>query len=369
MCARAAARSRLDLCTRCCGACTRRAACASCIDSARRSIACCRSARSKAFRDAAALLLEHRERGRILVIGDFDADGATSTALVVRALRAWGFASVDFLVPNRFEFGYGLTPEIVALAATRRPRSSSPWTTAFRARRASQRRASAGIDVLITDHHLPGSAAAAGERHRESESRREPFRQPGTGRRRRRVLRDGGVAAACSTRRGLLPAGRTERRGVPGSRRARHRGGRRAAGCEQSRAGRAGAAAHPRRPLRGGHSRAAARWPGAARDDLTAADLAFGVAPRLNAAGRIDDMSIGIQCLLADDAPAADRAGRAPRSAEPGAARDRSAHAGRSARGRARAARSAVPTRFNAAACASIDESGIRASSGSSRAA
>ncbi len=66
--------------------------------------------------------MKHRENGRILVVGDFDADGATSTALVLRALRAWGFPSVDFLVPNRFEFGYGLTPEIVALAATRRSR-------------------------------------------------------------------------------------------------------------------------------------------------------------------------------------------------------------------------------------------------------
>ena len=70
---------------------------------------------------AVDLLLEHRANGKILVVGDFDADGATSTALMVRALSAWGFASVDFLVPNRFEFGYGLTPEIVALAATRSP--------------------------------------------------------------------------------------------------------------------------------------------------------------------------------------------------------------------------------------------------------
>src|SRR4051812_258127 len=69
---------------------------------------------------AVRLILEHRER-RILVVGDFDADGATSTALIVRCLRAWGFASVDFLVPNRFEFGYGLTPEIVGIAAERRP--------------------------------------------------------------------------------------------------------------------------------------------------------------------------------------------------------------------------------------------------------
>ena len=69
---------------------------------------------------AVDLLLQHRT-GRVLIVGDFDADGATSTALMVRALKGWGFASVDFLVPNRFEFGYGLTPEIVTLAATRQP--------------------------------------------------------------------------------------------------------------------------------------------------------------------------------------------------------------------------------------------------------
>ncbi len=68
---------------------------------------------------ATRLLAAHRSAGRVLVVGDFDADGATSTALVVRALRAMHFAHVDFLVPNRFRFGYGLTPEIVALAAER----------------------------------------------------------------------------------------------------------------------------------------------------------------------------------------------------------------------------------------------------------
>ena len=81
---------------------------------------------------AARLLLQHA-RGRVLVIGDFDADGATSTALMLRALRACGFAAVDFLVPNRFDYGYGLTPEIVAIAAERAPTLSSPSTTASRA--------------------------------------------------------------------------------------------------------------------------------------------------------------------------------------------------------------------------------------------
>ena len=92
---------------------------------------------------------------RILIVGDYDADGATATALGMRALAAFG-ARVDFLVPNRFEYGYGLTPEIVELAAERKPDlivtvdngiASVEGVNAARAR---------GIDILITDHHLPG---------------------------------------------------------------------------------------------------------------------------------------------------------------------------------------------------------------------
>jgi len=94
---------------------------------------------------------------RILIVADYDADGATACAVGVRGLRAFG-ARVDFLVPNRFEYGYGLTPEIVALAATREPRllitvdngiASVDGVAAANAR---------GIDVVVTDHHLPGPA-------------------------------------------------------------------------------------------------------------------------------------------------------------------------------------------------------------------
>ena len=95
-------------------------------------------------------------RQRILIVGDFDADGATSTALVVSVLREFGAAQVDFLVPNRFEFGYGLTPEIVALAGQSSPDliitvdngiSSIAGVAAARER---------GIATLVTDHHLAG---------------------------------------------------------------------------------------------------------------------------------------------------------------------------------------------------------------------
>src|SRR5207244_7328286 len=106
---------------------------------------------------AVELLLRHRTAGRVLISGDYDADGATSSALMVRALRSFGFAAVDFLVPNRFQFGYGLSSGIVSLAAARAPTlivtvdngiSSNAGVAAARSR---------GIDVLITDHHLPGA--------------------------------------------------------------------------------------------------------------------------------------------------------------------------------------------------------------------
>lgn len=92
----------------------------------------------------------------ILIVGDFDADGATSTALFMRALKSFGYLNASYLVPNRFEFGYGLTPEIVEVAADSSPSliitvdngiSSIEGVAAAKAK---------GIDVLVTDHHLPG---------------------------------------------------------------------------------------------------------------------------------------------------------------------------------------------------------------------
>jgi single-stranded-DNA-specific exonuclease len=252
---------------------------------------------------AAALIIEHRVSGRVLIVGDFDADGATSTALVVRALRAWGFASVDFLVPNRFEFGYGLTPEIVALAAERRPTlivtvdngiSSAAGVNDARAR---------GIDVLITDHHLPGAELP----------RANVIVNPNLGASQfgSRALAGVGVAfyVMAAVRRLLDQAGTTPP-GAPGpaefldlvalgtvadvvpldvNNRVLV-----AQGLRRIRAGRCAAGI-----------RALLEVSGRTGCELTAADLAFSVAPRLNAAGRLDDMTIGIQCLLADDVTSA----------------------------------------------------------------
>jgi single-stranded-DNA-specific exonuclease len=253
---------------------------------------------------AAELLLEHRAAGRVLVIGDFDADGATSSALVVRALRSCGFAAVDFLVPNRFQFGYGLTPEIVALAAARRPSlivtvdngiSSNAGVAAARER---------GIEVLITDHHLPGAQLPCANvivNPNLGGSRFGSRALAGVGvafyvmAAVRRLLEGRGLVdpaapgvaelldlVALGTIADVVPLDANNRVLV-------------AQGLRRIRAGRC---------VPGIRALLALAGRGA---DLTAADLAFGVAPRLNAAGRIDDMSIGIQCLLADDEPGAQR--------------------------------------------------------------
>lgn len=248
--------------------------------------------------EAVELLLRHR-RGRVTIIGDFDADGATSSALMVRALRSFGFADVDFLVPNRFEFGYGLTPEIVALSAQRSPSlivtvdngvSSHAGVAAARAR---------GIDVLITDHHLPGAQLPQANvivNPNLTGSRFGSRSLAGVGvafyvmaALKRRLDEAAGTAAAAGgvvqlldlvalgTVADVVPLDVNNRILV-------------SQGLRRIRAGRCVPGIRALLEL-------------AARplENLTAADLAFGVAPRLNAAGRIDDMSIGIRCLLTDD--------------------------------------------------------------------
>ncbi|WP_131779720.1 single-stranded-DNA-specific exonuclease RecJ [Legionella bozemanae] len=99
-----------------------------------------------------------REQHRILVIGDFDADGATSTALAITALRAMGAQFIDYLVPNRFEFGYGLTPQIVEVASKWKPRLIITVDNGIASIEGVEKANQLNIDVLITDHHLPAEA-------------------------------------------------------------------------------------------------------------------------------------------------------------------------------------------------------------------
>ena len=112
--------------------------------------------------DAAAERLSRaiRARERIVIVADYDADGATACAVGVRGLRMMG-ADIGFIVPNRFEFGYGLTPEIVALAAQMQPRLLVTVDNGIASVDGVAAATARGIDVLITDHHLPGAALPA----------------------------------------------------------------------------------------------------------------------------------------------------------------------------------------------------------------
>ncbi|MCW5590124.1 MAG: single-stranded-DNA-specific exonuclease RecJ [Legionellales bacterium] len=101
----------------------------------------------------AASLIQQKH---FLIIGDFDADGATSTTLAVLALRAFGAKQVNYLVPNRFEYGYGLTPEIVVEAAKLKPDVIITVDNGIASVAGVAKANDYGIDVIITDHHLPG---------------------------------------------------------------------------------------------------------------------------------------------------------------------------------------------------------------------
>jgi len=248
---------------------------------------------------AACLLAEHRTHGRVLVVGDFDADGATSSALVVRALRTVGFQHVDFLVPNRFNFGYGLTPEIVALAAERRPSLIVTVDNGVSSIEGADAARALGIALLVTDHHLPGAVlpnAAVIVNPNLPGSRFGSPNLAGVGvafyvivaLARQLALPDFKAAdlldlVALGTVADVVPLDRNNRILVE----------------------------HGLRRIRAGRCvpgiRALLEQAGKRLDQLTAADLAFTVGPRLNAAGRLTDMSIGIACLLTDDVAEAAR--------------------------------------------------------------
>jgi single-stranded-DNA-specific exonuclease len=241
---------------------------------------------------ATRLLAAHRSAGRVLVIGDFDADGATSTALVVRALRAMHFAHVDFLVPNRFRFGYGLTPEIVALAAGRAPSLIVTVDNGISSVAGVDAARDIGVPVLVTDHHLPGAVLPRAEVIVNPNLAGSQFASPALagvgvafylvaalakalGEERCRVA-DLLDLVALGTVADMVPLDRNNRILV-------------SQGIKRIRAGRCVAGI-----------RALVESAGRRQDALTAADLGFAVAPRLNAAGRLTDMSVGIACLLAD---------------------------------------------------------------------
>ncbi|HSG93387.1 MAG TPA: single-stranded-DNA-specific exonuclease RecJ [Methylotenera sp.] len=249
-------------------------------------------------REMAKLLADAiQSNKKLLVIGDYDADGATATAVAVKGLRTFG-ADVGFLVPNRFEYGYGLTPEIVALAATQKPDVIITVDNGIASVDGVAAANALGIQVLITDHHLPGqetpqaaciinpnqhgcsfaskNLAGVGVMFYGLLALRAEFRERGIyAQQPEPNLTELLDLVALGTVADLVKLDENNRILVEqGLRRIR-----------------AGACSHGITAL----LKIAGREPAKA----TAQDLGFYVGPRLNAAGRLDDMTLGIQCLLA----------------------------------------------------------------------
>ncbi len=257
---------------------------------------------------AVALLVEALEqRQRVLIVGDFDADGATASCVGVLGLRLLGVAHVDYLVPNRFDYGYGLTPEIVAVALQRQPDLLITVDNGISSVDGVAAATKAGLKVLITDHHLPGAELPAADAIVNPN-------QPGCGFPSKAMAGVGVIFYVLLALRARLrelgwfaSTGRAEPRlaepnlaelldlvalgsvadVVPldaNNRILVHQG------LARIRAGRA-------RP----GLKAILEVAGKQAERITSTDLGFIIGPRLNAAGRLDDMSLGIECLLCED--------------------------------------------------------------------
>ena len=242
------------------------------------------------------------EDQKILIVGDFDADGATSVALCLLALRAMGARHVDFLVPNRFDYGYGLSPEIVLLAATMEPRVIVTVDNGVASVDGVALANELGIDVVVTDHHLPGdvlpdafalvnpnvggssfgSKAMAGvgvayyllSWVRQALRQRQHFVSRGIDEPNMAQYLD---LVALGTVADVVPLDHNNRILVHQGLLRIQRG--------MTRPGIAALARVGKRDL----------------TTLSASDMGFALGPRLNAAGRLQDMSVGIRCLVTDD--------------------------------------------------------------------
>jgi single-stranded-DNA-specific exonuclease len=250
------------------------------------------------------LVVALEQRQRILIVGDFDADGATASTVGMLGLRLLGAAHVDYLVPNRFEYGYGLTPEIVQVALTRQPQLLITVDNGISSVEGVAAAKAAGLSVLVTDHHLPGNELPAADAIVNPNQPGCEFPS--------KALAGVGVIfyVLIALRARLNSLGWYQNTKAPNiaelldlvalgsvadvvpldanNRILVHQG------LERIRAGRA------RPGLK-------AILEVAKRDysRITSTDLGFILGPRLNAAGRLDDMSLGIECLLTDDANAA----------------------------------------------------------------
>jgi len=256
----------------------------------------------KGIEAAVELLVEGlRQRQRMLIVGDFDADGANASTVGLLGLRMLGAAHVDYLVPNRFEYGYGLTPEIVAVALTREPELLITVDNGISSIEGVAAAKAAGLKVLVTDHHLPGhelpaadaivnpnqpgcnfpskSLAGVGVIFYVLLALRARLRELGWFSAERPEPNLGELLdlVALGSVADVVPLDANNRILV-------HQG------LARIRAGRA-------RP----GLRALLEVAGKQHGRITSTDLGFILGPRLNAAGRLDDMSLGIECLLCED--------------------------------------------------------------------
>ena len=251
---------------------------------------------------AVELLVQGLQQGqRMLIVGDFDADGATASTVGVLGLRMLGAAHVDYLVPNRFEYGYGLTPEIVAVALEREPQLLITVDNGISSVEGVAAAKAAGLTVLVTDHHLPGAElpaadaivnpnqpgcefpskalAGVGVMFYVLLALRARLREMGwfTAQRPEPNLGELLDLVALGSVADVVPLDANNRILV-------HQG------LARIRAGRA-------RP----GLRAILEVAGRDHRRITSTDLGFILGPRLNAAGRLDDMALGIECLLCED--------------------------------------------------------------------
>jgi single-stranded-DNA-specific exonuclease len=254
----------------------------------------------------ASMLADAIEQGKkLLIVADYDSDGATACAVGVRALRGFG-ATVDYLVPNRFEHGYGLTPEIVRLAAQSRPDIIITVDNGIASVEGVTEAKRLGIDVLVTDHHLPGDSLpeAACIVNPNVPSCDFPSKNlAGVGvifyvmlalrtelRRRNKYVesREPNLTelldlVALGTVADVVRLDVNNRILVD-------------QGLRRIRAGKASPGILALLRVAGRDPRRASTY-----------DLGFVVGPRLNAAGRLEDMALGVECLLAADAETAQR--------------------------------------------------------------
>ncbi len=255
------------------------------------------------IQEAVALLADAiNNNKRILIVADFDADGATSCVVGLQGLRQMGATDVVYVVPNRFEFGYGLSPEIVEVAAEMSPDLLVTVDNGISSVEGVQRARDKGIDVLITDHHLPGEQLPnanaivnpnqAGDKFQSKMlagvgvmfyilvALRAHLREQNWFQEQK--LAEPNLAelldlVALGTVADVVPMDRNNRLLV-------------SQGLARIRAGNC-------RPGIKALLLAANRT----LERVTAQDMGFAVGPRLNAAGRLSDMSLGIECLMSDD--------------------------------------------------------------------